>query len=153
MKLIALTVALTLLGGAGAWYSSAQYRSDQELMHIIFSIACEMTYYDCTDVEVPAVRRSEQVDDNHLRGLYMGGEVVWIEKNNDYIRSVLTIFHEAVHYIQFTAGGVNPLMISDGAMCVLEREAMEATNAFTDYLAIPHYKRDLKEWKRTYGCP
>lgn len=152
MKYIALSVVLAMLGGT-VWYSSAQYRADQEVMVSIFQMACDMTYYDCTDVEAPTVRRSEQVEDNKLHGLYMGGNIIWIEKNREYIKSVITMFHEAVHYLQFTVGGIDPIMMSKDAMCVLEREAMEATNAFIDYLGVPKYKRELIEWKKTYRCP
>lgn len=152
MKILGLTMALTMLG-ATVWYSSAQYRADQEVMQDIFDRACEITYYDCTEIDAPTVRRSEQVDDNQLHGLYMGGNVVWIEKNRDYMKSVLTMFHEAVHYLQFTAGGIDPIMMSPAAMCVVEREAMEATNVFAEHLGVPDYKRKLEEWKRTYRCP
>lgn len=152
MKYMALSLVLAMLGGT-VWYSSAQYRADQEVLHSIFDKACEITYYDCTEVERPTVRRSEQVEDNKLHGIYMGGNVIWIEKNREYTKSVLTIFHEVVHYLQFTVGGIDPIMVSTAAGCVLEREAMEATNAFADYLGVPDYKRELIEWKKTYGCP
>ncbi len=155
MKLAVVGTLVAILGGAGAgaWMTGEQYRADQVLIKDIFERACEITYYDCSKAVVPTVRRSKQVSDQHFKGVYMGGAILWIEEDQEHIQSVLTMFHESVHYLQVEIGGVDPLMVSKPAGCILEREAMEATNEFAEYMGLPQFKRNLREWKMTYRCP
>jgi hypothetical protein len=90
------------------------------------------------------------LDERGMRGLYSGGDILWIDTSLLPIQSQLTIFHEMVHYLQFTVGKPNIEMTS---RCVIEREAYEYTNLYVDIMGYGEvFKRDLTEWRRAYRC-
>ncbi len=126
------------------------YRSDQRIARITWKAACRISKYDCP-YKSPKVRRSAILGEQGIRGAYWAGSpVVWLDKPVHGTQLWLTIFHEQVHYIQ-TANGVGDdwgRLLS----CMMEREALDFTNAYALELKAPGYVRTLKVWRSLYNC-
>lgn len=134
-----------------AYPPKTTFEVDQIEIQQIFRDACRISEYECSGVDTPVVRRSNQLDPMHVYGLYAGGNILWI--NHDLAsRRALTMFHEVIHYLQFNVGKLNPDLIGEIAICVIEREAMELTNKYALESNMIYYVRQLDEWQETYGC-
>jgi len=82
----------------------------------------------------------------------MGTPVVWLDKAlSTGTQMWLTIFHEQIHYLQGW-NRVDSLGFDKTLRCLIEREALDFTNAYADELGRPDLKRTLKVWRKLYGC-
>lgn len=91
------------------------------------------------------------MEDYGMRGLYMMGNILYVEQYLSEIQFKLTAFHEAVHYLQMNDGR----MQAGGAVafCVLEFEAMNETNLYATWLQLDDsFMRTEAEFKKIYGC-
>jgi hypothetical protein len=128
------------------------YEGDQSVVEQIFEDACRISEYNCSGLEQPLVRRSNQLDPVHVSGLYAGGKILWINNQMVATPRILILFHEMIHYLQFNSGMIEPTMRGTIVTCIIEREAMELTNAYTLELNMPQLVRQVADWEETYGC-
>ena len=128
------------------------FEVDQIEIQQIFRDACRISEYECSGVDTPVVRRSDQLNPMHVYGLYAGGNILWINNQVIASRRTLTMFHEVIHYLQFNVGKLNPDLMGEIASCVVEHEAMELTNKYAIESNMLFYVRQLDEWQETYGC-
>jgi Zn-dependent peptidase ImmA (M78 family) len=148
-----ILATLIIIQQALAVQPLTHYEHDNKLMVEIFEDACRLSKYDCDGIEIPLVRRSSQLKSMDIYGLYTGGKTLWIDEQLMPVRAKLTMFHEAIHYLQVNVGGIEPDFMNRVGGCVIEREAMELSNAYArDILKMPQYVRTLENWKRTYRC-
>lgn len=148
-----ILVALIFIQQALAIEPLSVFENDNRVMGIIFEDACRLSKYDCDGVEQPVVRRSSQLSSIKIWGLYTGGKILWIDRELMPVRSRLTMFHEAIHYLQFVVGQLEPGYINRIGGCVIEREALELSNAYAlKVLNMPQYVRSVQEWKNIYRC-
>ena len=146
-------VVLLIIQQALAVQPLSTFEYDNQLMEQIFEDACRLSKYDCDGIEQPIVRRSSQLQSVNIWGLYIGGKTLWIDTNLMPVRARLTMFHEAIHYLQFTVGQLEPAYINYTSGCMLEREALELSNTYAvEVLNMPQYVRSVEEWKDIYRC-
>jgi hypothetical protein len=142
--LVALVLSLTAYAEEGQW------SKDQRIGRLVYKEACRMSNYKC-DIKAPIVRRSETLETRGLNGMYIGGDIIWINDNLRGTQAWLTIFHETVHYLQIQG---KPMKVSpDVLWCALEWEAADLTNQYVDVLgAADFYKRSYTRWQGIYSC-
>ena len=149
----AIFIVLVFIQQALAVEPLSIFEEDNLVMEEIFEDACRLSKYDCDGIEQPVVRRSTQLQSHKIWGLYIGGKTLWIDNNLMPVRARLTMFHEAIHYLQFVVGQLEPEYINRVGGCVIEREALELSNAYAiKVLNMPQYARSVEEWKKIYRC-
>lgn len=148
----AILALLVCVQQVRAYPPKTTFEVDQIEIQQIFRDACRISEYECSGIEIPVVRRSNQLNPMHVYGLYAGGNILWINNQVIASRRALTMFHEVIHYLQFNVGKLNPDLMGDIASCVVEREAMELTNKYALESNMIYYVRQLDEWQETYGC-
>ncbi len=151
--LLALLAALFLLGQSRAPLADVQYNADQRMARITWKAVCRLSSYRECPRKGPEVRRSPIVGElARAYGLYwMGMEVVWIDSKLTGTKAWLTTFHEQVHYLQW----INSVDVDNSRLfdCLIEREAMELTNAYAVKIkAGPSHIRSLVRWRQLYKC-
>jgi len=151
--LIPFAAAIFLSLGANS-YVATQYSDDQRIAKITWKAACRISNYEVCPKKGPAVRRSPILGEMaSARGAYwLGSSVIWLDKPLSGTQVWLTVFHEQIHYLQ-TVNGVTMEGYDQTLRCLVEREALELTNAYVDELGAPRsYKRTVEVWRKLYGC-
>ena len=145
-----LAASLVALGVYTTSPAETQFRSDQRYARAAYKAACSITQYRCKG-KAPQVRRTSEIKKIGARGVYFGGEIVFILETLRDEQARLTIFHEIVHVLQSRS---IPLDFKHYLQkCVLEREAMEYTNTYAKQLELAdNMIRTLDEWRKLYGC-
>ncbi len=151
--ILALVLALFLLGKSHAPLADGQYTTDQRMAKITWKAVCRLSNYRVCPRKGPEVRRSPIVGEiGGAYGLYwMGMDVVWIDTKLKGNRAWLTTFHEQIHYLQY----VNTVDVGESRIfdCLIEREAMELTNDYARELkAGPSHITNLARWRQLYNC-
>jgi hypothetical protein len=147
-------VAVVFLCGAASKLPS-QYSTDQRIAKITWKAACRISNYEVCPKRGPAVRRSPVIDEVNAWGAFWPRtEVIWIGQALELqigTRLWLTIFHEQIHYLQ----GINTIEYDgyDKALsCLIEREALDFTNAYAEELGRSDMQRTVERWRELYNC-
>jgi len=153
LRFLIAFLAVTFLSGAADKLTPDRYTLDQRVAKITWKAACRISQYEECPKRGPAVRRSPVIGEVGARGAYwMGTPVVWLDKAlSTGTQMWLTIFHEQIHYLQGW-NRVDSLGFDKTLRCLIEREALDFTNAYADELGRPDLKRTLKVWRKLYGC-
>lgn len=151
LRFLIAFLAVTILSGWEADYSSDQYVRDQRIARITYKAACRISQYDCVR-PAPVVRRSPILGENGIRGAYWpASTVIWLDRPLKGTQLWLTIFHEQVHYLQVAntvdSGGWDKLLT-----CLIEREALDFTNEYAVELERPDLIRTVEVWRKLYNC-
>lgn len=146
---VALVAALLLTGISTI--PDSTFTKDQRIAAVVYSAACSMTGYKCTDV-VPQIRRSPQLRAYGYKGLYWSAGIIWLDTGLTGSKLWLSAFHETVHVLQ-DRNGVLDYQFDPELDCLVEREALDYTNAYADVIgAGPSFKRTVEEWRELYDC-
>ena len=149
---LALAVVLLILGKTSP--ADGEYAAEQRIAKITWNAACRLSNYETCPKKGPALRRSPIVGElAQAYGLYwMGSSVIWIDTELVGTRIWLTTFHEQIHYIQ----GLNYVDVEGFSKlndCLIEREAMELTNAYGRELGVgASFLRTVEVWRELYNC-
>ena len=154
--LLPLLASLMLMLGADAiaTYTPNQYNIDQRIAAITWDAACRISQYEVCPDKGPAVRRSPVVGElGRARGIYfVGSYVVWLDPEIGGSQAWLTTFHEQIHFLQ-SANLVEMAEYDDHLLdCLVEREALDFTNAYARELRRPELQRTLEVWYALYEC-
>lgn len=145
-------IAVALLALSDPAQVDSQYSADQRIAKITYKAACRISKYACPTRGMPSVRRSAMIGESGARGvIWSGQKVVWLDKALVGTRVWLTIFHEQVHWLQIQSGvdaGLEERLLT----CIMEREAMDFTNAYARELGAPQMQRSLVVWRNLYSC-
>ena len=148
--IFAFLAALSL----SAWTPDySKYDDDQRISRITWRAACRISHYELCPEERPAVRRSPILGERmSARGVYwLGTPVVWLDSPQRGTQQWLTTFHEQVHFIQYV-NGVSVEGYDRDLRCLIEREALDFTNAYALELGRPELQRTLEVWQELYNC-
>ena len=156
--LVPLLASLTLMLGADAiaLYATSppdRYGVDQRIAAITYAAACRLSQYTYCPEIGPTVRRSPILGEMaSARGAYwMGAPVVWLDTTVGGTQAWLTILHEQIHYLQWH-NEVDSEGFDRTLTCLLEREALEFTNAYARELRRPKLIRTVEDWRDLYNC-
>lgn len=147
--IFALGIAFMLMGVN--LEPTTQFTADQRIAAIVYSSACRMTNYECSG-DVPMLRRSPELFHNGIRGMFWSEGVYWVANEMTGTQLWLTAFHETVHVLQ-NRNGILEYDDDDLLDCMVEREALDFTNAYVDVLNAPQsFKRTVETWRELYDC-
>lgn len=145
-----LAASLLMLGVSRTSAPETQFQADQRIAKEIFTAACSISKYNCNGLTVPQIRRTPEIARLGMRGLYFGGNVVFLAGWLMPVQSRLTAFHEMIHVLQWYS---YPIFLEASQRCVMEREALNYTNAYARSLDLPeNFIRTLDAWRKLYGC-
>ena len=143
---------MTLLSG---WVDKLpeRYAKDQRIAKITWKAACRISNYEVCPKHGPAVRRSPLIGEVGARGAYwMGSPVIWLDPPlKSGTQMWMTIFHEQIHYLQWI-NQVDSEGFDRTLRCLIEREALDFTNAYAVELGRSDLQRTVEVWRRLYGC-
>jgi len=150
MRWITLGLAFIILYLAFSCSIPLSGSKDDQDMAFVWRHVCEISQYDCSELDVPEFRWTPQLDSHGLRGAYPLGNRFWIQDDLPYSRQLLIMFHETLHYVQYH--NEVPITKSNVIRCISEREALDFTNQFADEIGVPELKRSVDDWKKKYRC-